>query len=717
MADQVPYIRATDAQENARRLLDWREVVAIVVERAWLGLAVAVLVVLAFWYSAYRQTPYYRSMAMVMVEVQVPAQALGFQDFGAPNLRSIEYFNTHLKALHSRQMMEAALTKSGLDRHPHFLATIQDDTARAEAALRLVTISPIERSRLIEISAIHSDPEIAATLANALARSYIQQDLDNRMNASMQAVDWLRARSDEYRVRLEEGLLALQQYREQTESVSLEEDQNIVIAQLKSLNASLSAVQTDRIAAETAWQSLQDQLEADIPLTEIPQILEHAAVQTAYQRWSDQEREMESLRQRYRPGHPDYQAGLEQLENAKIQLDQASRRARDAIRSRYLDLVRREQNVREALRAQEQAAFDLDRKLVRYNELRRNVDADREVYEAVLARMKEASLAGTIPSEFIRVVEEARPARAPFRPNPQRALVRGGSLGIVLGFMAIFIVYYADHRFKRTEEVERALGVPVLGTLPLIHEKEFEHRGLIAHFKDNGEVAESFRTLRASLVMKSQRRDMQCLMVTSTHSGEGKSLVATNLAISMAQDGRKTLLVGGDLRRPSLHKLFKPEVNKGLVPALEGRQTWQDSTFKSAVPNLSILAAGTIPSRPAELLGQGHLQALLDEARDAYDQIILDAPPILGISDGLILMPYCDAILFVVRYGVTHSVSARYAMQKIEASGTRCIGAVMNGVNLRSMANYYYYRRYGDYTYARAGENDVSTRVKESAIR
>ena len=698
--NKTPYI-AGDAGRPAGDLSkfpDWREGVAILMERAWLGGLIAVAVFLFFFFQARRQTPYYRSTATLLVEAQIP-KILNYQDILAYNTRNLEYFNTHINALHSRNMMAQALARSGLAENPGFLPGRTPDE-KIEAAQGFVTISAVEKSRMINVVVEHPDPQLAAALANAIAQSYIQQDLDNRMGVSMQAIDWLRERSEEYREKLEKGLLELQEYRERTGSVSLEEDQNIVIEKLKALNGALTAAQTERIQAETKWQSVQQQIRAGQTAAQIAALLGSADVQAARQRLRDQQRETAGLRQRYREQHPDLQQAVELELKLQKQFEQACDQALLALKNDYEVLVQRELNLQAALKEQEKAAFELDRKLVRYNELKRNIEADQQIHQAVIARMKEASITESLPTDVIRLAEEARPAKAPFRPRPGQAMARGLAFGLILGLGAIFLSYYADHRFRRNEEVERVLGLPVLATVPLVSEKSVRERGLVSHLKQSGEVAEAFRTLRASLLLKGDILQAPVLMVTSAGPGEGKSLVAANLAISLAQDGRRTLLVGADLRRPALSKIFElPGQTPGLAEALAGDVRWQEALSATGIPQLDLLPSGRVPDHPAELLGRRAFVDFLAEARGLYAHVVVDAPPVLGVSDALVLLPNVDGVLFVVRYGVTHSMGANHSILKLKDSGTPCIGAIMNGVNLNSVANYYYYRRYGGYAY------------------
>jgi len=223
---------------------------------------------------------------------------------------------------------------------------------------------------------------------------------------------------------------------------------------------------------------------------------------------------------------------------------------------------------------------------------------------------------------------------------------------------------------------------------------------MLAHVQPVGEVAEAFRTLRAIMEINPAVGHAKVLLVTSAHPAEGKSVVALNLALSYAQDNRRTLLIGADLRRPVLTKFFPCDArHQGLADVLAGIDDWKSLLLPTTISNLDVLSSGSKRDRPAELLGSRQFQDMLAEMRDVYDRIVIDAPPVLGISDTLVLLKQADGVLFVVRYGVTHSMGAAQAMKRVKASGTLCVGVVMNGVDLRSIANSYYYRQYGGYTY------------------
>jgi len=708
MNTKINYLAPSVSEEKASGFPNCRELVTIVIERFWFGLAAAVVVFLVIFLRLSQAVPHYRSTALLMIEPIQP-RLLNYQDVVVSNIRDIEYFNSIIKTLHSQQMMETVLSQSGLAERHDFFPGITGLSGKAAAALALLTINGIEKTRLVQVCFEHPDPQIASDLANAMARSYVQQELNSRMAASMLAVEWLRERSVEYRAKLEQGLLALQQYRENAQSVSLEDDQNIVITKLKSLNASLTSAQTDRIDAQSDWESIQSRVEtlvaSDAPadrekLQMLAPELDNPVLSETLFRLRAQQQRVVGLRERYKSAHPDLKDAQRQELQVLQEFNQVFDAAIYAIRNRYEKLLAREENLAKALKAQEQESFRLARQLVEYNDLKRNIDADREIYEAVMARMKEASLSGSLPSEVIRLAEEARPAGAPFRPNRSRVLLRGGMFAVASGFGVIFLLYSIDHRFRRNEEIERLLGMPLLTVLPMIRGRSIRDRGMLAHDEPAGEVAEAFRTLRAIMEINPSVENAKVVLVTSAHPAEGKSLVSLNLALSYAQDNRRSLLIGADLRRPAFSQFFTGTMGQqGVSDVLSGEVDWKAALQPASIPNLDVLSSGSSRDRSAELLGSRRFQDMLAEMRGEYDRIVIDAPPVLGISDTLVLLKQADGVLFVVRCGVTNSIGAVQAMKRIKASGTHCVGVVMNGVDMRSLANAYHYRQYGGYAY------------------
>jgi len=676
--------------------LNWRDYLAILIERGWIAVTAFAAVVILSVIHTQRQTPMYRSAARILVEADIP-KVLNIQDVFTINTRNLEYFNTHVKALHSRSMLEAAVKATGLDRNPGFVPGAGPGVDPAGAAMRYVRIIPVPKSRMIDVVVEHPDPKIAAILANAIAEQYIAQDLDRRMNASLEALEWLREHAEEYRGKLERGLLALQEYREQTKAVSLVERQDVVVARLKAINAALTGAETERLEAQTEWQEVKILLDAGKSPGESSVVSDDPLVLKVHSELQEKQTELALLRNRYKDKHP----AMERCRREAIELvskyARVCREAAERVESRYQMALAKERSLGDALREQEQQAFDLERTLVKYNELKRNTEADRQMYDAILARMKETSVAGDMNTSNIRRVDEAKPSARPYRPARRRNLLNSIMVGALLGITLSFVVHFADDRVRKTEEIEDILGIPILAVIPNIESDDPEFRARMAHEEPRSGPSEAFRTLRANLALNPEAGNAKRMMITSAGAAEGKSLTAANLAIVFAQDGQKTLLIDADMRRPSMHKIFNVRTGAGLSEVLGGGVKWQDAVCGTGMQNLDVMVVGKMPSNPAELLGSSSMRQVLDEAGRSYDQLVLDCPPVLGVSDPLVLLRLVEGVILVAHFNKTRRHAAARALQKLRESRTPILGAVMDNVNFKRPGAYYYYYRYGHY--------------------
>lgn len=692
--------------------LTWRDYLGILRDRAWIAVTVFLIVVAASQVHVRRQTPYYRSTARILVEEDVP-RVLNIENVISASARNLEQFNSHVMALHSRTMVQKAIEAGGLATNAAFTHGAAPGTDLAELALGHVAIEPVPRSRMIDIVVEHPDPQVAAILANGLAEQYVQQNLDRRIATSMEAFEWLRRQSEEYRQKVEAGRLALHEYRREAQEVSLEERQDIVIGRLKEISTDVTRAESERLRAETEWNTVQLAMTSGAPLTDLPMIANDAAVRQAQADIVSKQSEVATLRQRYLERHPELQRALAELKACEDIRDKVAREAARQVEAGYKLAIDKEKGLRKALEDQEQTAFELERKLVKYDELKRMVEADQHVYDSILARMQETKVTGNLQANNISLVESAKPAAAPCRPLKQKALVNSLVLGLVLGLGLSFVVHFADDRLRRPDEVEHRLGLPLLGVVTIIEGPQMTDRALVTVRSPMSPPSEEFRTIRAAIALKPEGEQMRRLMVTSTTAGEGKSLVASNLSIVLANDGKKTLLIDADLRRPTVHRTFGLKDRKGLAEVLAGGVKAADAVFATSVPNLFVMPCGHLPQNPSELLGSQAMRALFEQACGEFDRIVIDCPPVFGVSDPLALLPSVDGIVFVARFNSTGARAARHAINRLREGRRPLLGAILNDVNIRSSGSYYYYyRRYG---YGR--HRDQAPRGPDAAAR
>jgi succinoglycan biosynthesis transport protein ExoP len=531
-----------------------------------------------------------------------------------------------------------------------------------------------------------------------VAQAYSQRNLDSKMTASMDAVKWLRQEAEALKASLDESELALQDYKEKTLSTSVVDEQNVVMSKLQDLSHALTLAQTERLQVETEAIRIQALIASGGDLTQIDVITSDALVAGIQSDILDKQSEVEVLRMRYKEKHPSLQRPLQELDELKDKLHQACLRVASNVSAKLNMEKAKEESLRKALAAQQVETFELDRKLMQYNELQRNVQADRELYNSVLARMKSTSVSGKLEINNVRLIDEAMVPGAPFNINKMRSLIQAGVFGLVLGIGLALLLHFADDRVKRTEEIERNIGLPVLAVIPRIVRQRPSDRARVAELDRQSPSAEAFRTLRASLGLSPSAKKAQRIMVTSASPSAGKSLVSSNLATVFAHNGLKTLLIDSDLRRPSQHRAFELQRDEGLSHVLAGNISWKEAVIHTETENLDIVLVGTIPPNPAELLGSSEMTEFMDEASKKYDKIIVDAPPVFGLSDPLVLLQQVEGVVFVVHFNKSRRRNLTHAVQKLREGDTPLIGAVMNDVDLRRPSGYYYYyHQYGYY--------------------
>lgn len=679
----------------------WTDYAGILLDRFWIVVTILAVVVAIGAVRVRREVPMYRCSARILIEENM-TKVLSADDLFSAGSRNIETFNTHVLALSSRSMMAAALKQGGLGDNPRFVSQSLSEADKVSAALEWVQISPVPRSRLIDIIVEHSNPQLGADLANSLAQQYIAANLSLRMDASMETFGWMKRMADDYREKIDQGQVAIHEYRKNANSVSLEDNQNIVVGKLKSVSAELTTAESQRAAVEAEWNKVQAAVTAKQPLALLTSISDDPAVLATKTDLQRKQSEVAILRTRYQEQYP----GMIKARNEEQELvalyDKACLDAARRVESRYKLAVENVATLRQTLKQQEQEALELDRQLVKYNQLKHAVEADQQVYDVIVARMKETKMAGEIKASNIRLVDSAEPARTPFRPQWRRAMMASVMLGLALGVALCLASYFLDDRLRRMEDVESALDARVLTVVPPVDAIRLADRARIAERDPHIAASESFRSLRAGLVLHPDWPKFRRLLITSTTSGEGKSFVASNLAIILAQDGQRTVLIDGDMRRPTTHHMFENKATGGLAGLVGGDCKLEDAMYTTPVANLSVIGAGSMPENPSELLGSQEMRRLLETLGQRFDRIVIDCPPVFGVSDPISLLPAMDAVVFVVHYGKVGRRAAARAIGRIRESRVPILGVVFNKVALRLSSGYYYYYRYHGYEYAKA---------------
>lgn len=584
-----------------------------------------------------------------------------------------------------------------------------------------LSIEPVSRSRLVTVRFDSNNAELSAHIANALAEDYIDQSLEARWMATQKATDWLSQQLVGIKAKLEKSEEQLQDYARHNGLVFLETDkgasENVANERLQELQEELTKAQADRYEKESVYRLVQSG-----DYGSLPGVVENKLIQDLSERLAELKREMAQLSTKFNPEYPRVKEIQSQIDEIEATLKEERQRAADKITNEYLAAVRREALVKQALEDQQKQVDVIAEKAVQYNILKREVETNRQLYEGLLQRLKEAGVSASLKASNIRVVDSAEPPAKPAKPRIPLNLAVAALLGLGLGISTAFLQERLDDTLKGADDVERVFGLSALALIPSVRSLNGDRpsvRKLLdralpltsAHNGHNGtasnpaarwhridqvdrgekpqaSLVEAFRSLRASVLLSTADHPPGSLLITSTQPGEGKTTVATNLAISLSQLGQRVLLVDADLRFPSLQRLFCVRESLGLVSHLTGQQDWHAAVCPSGSLGLDLLLCGPVPPNPAELLSSKSMGAFINSAKSEYGFVILDSSPLLALADSRILSSLVDGVLLVVKSGATPREQVIQSQTSIRGAGANFIGVVLNSVTLHTNGYY-----------------------------
>jgi succinoglycan biosynthesis transport protein ExoP len=574
------------------------------------------------------------------------------------------------------------------------------EAALVDSFLGALTVVPVRNSRLVELRFTSSEPQLAADMANALAKTYIEQNLEFKFHSSKEATDWLSSQMGEQRKKVEESEAALQRYKEQHDAVAVEDRQNIVVQRLGEMNAAVTKAKTARIEKEALYNQLKA-MQTSGSIDSFPAVLANDYVQKIKSDLGDLQRQQAQLADKYGDRHPEMIKIRTAIQSTEAKLKNEIDKVVDSVRSEYESARSQEVSLAGALDSQKYEALSLNRKGIEYSVLQREAESNRQIYESLLQRTKETGISGEFKASTIRVVDAAEVPQSPFLPRRERDISLAGLTGLFLAVGLVFFFEYLDNRIKSPQELRATLNVAFLGMVPAVPD---QHQALITEGVP-ANFAESIRSIRTNVLFSSAEEGAHIIVVTSAGPGEGKSVVSSNLAVSLAQAGQRVLLIDADMRRPRVHEIFDLPQEPGLSNLLVGDCKPSEAVRKwKAVNGLCVLSAGMIPPNPAELLGSKRFEEYISTLGEHFDWVLVDSPPVLAVADAAVVANGASGVVFVVGADQTSRQAAREAIHQLQSAHARVIGAVLNRVDLERNPYYYahYYRKeYAKY-YAKA---------------
>jgi capsular exopolysaccharide synthesis family protein len=733
-----------------------------VIQKRYATVLVALLVVLMIGlFATFRGKPVYEARALIEIQKEnpdVPTLQELFQIEGV----SDAYIETQNRILKSENLARRVISQLGLGKLPEFMrrsgswqiarekpatepvraefgiSSAADKTVPEEVLKNFeerLTVEPVKRSRLIEVTFESNDPNIAAQVVNTLTSAYIDANLEARWQAAQKASDWLSQQLLGMKAKLEKSEDELQKYGRGNGLLFLETEkgtsENIVVQRLRELQQELTKAQADRYAKESLYRLLEERNYA-----ELPGVFDNKLIQDLTARLADLQREQSRLSANFNPSYPRVKELQSQIDESKAMLEAERARAAGGIANDYKAAVSHEEMLQNAFTEQERQANDIAGKSVQYNILKREADTNKQLYVGLLEKLKETGVSSSLKATNIRVVDPAYPPKKFARPRILLDLSITLIVGMCLGIAAAFLQEHLDNTLKSSEDIERFLQIPSLGAVPAMElsanprrlhgfqtnapmldaEKVNGTNGQNGRNGNNGSknatqlappwnrievqdgsghqhgaLAEAFHGLRTSVLLSTAKRPPATLLVTSAQQGEGKTTVAANLAASLAQLGDSVLLIDADLRRPSLQKFFQVSRSTGLVNYLTGDCDWRSLVWQAAPIGVSVLFCGPVPPNPADLLSSEYMRSLIREASKEYKFVVLDSPPLLNLSDSRILATLVDGVILVVGGGTTPRELVQRAYLSAVDAGSHVIGATINFADVR---NDYYYSGY-----------------------
>jgi len=565
-----------------------------------------------------------------------------------------------------------------------------------------VRVEPVRNSRLANVKYRSPDPVFAAQAANRLAEAYIQQGLRARSLASQDANQFLTEQLKEQKAKLDESERALQAYKERYGAIAITDPQNnIIVRKLADISAELTRARNERLEKEALLKTLNELAKDPAKLDTFPAIRADETIQRLRSEIAEaRNRDAQLVALGRGPMWVERREIAASLETKEAQLQSQVGKVVESVRNEFTMAQSREAALQGQLDAQKRESLSQDSVAIEYTALERDMIGNRQLYENLLQRAKETGVTGEYKGTSVQIVDAAEVPRVPVLPNYRRDLLFALMAGLVLSVGLAFGLEYLDSRIKTPDDIKAHLAIPFLGLVPTISAK---HHDGVAPLLDKGvppAFAEAMRAIRTSVIFSSAADSARSVMVTSTAPSEGKTLVSSNLADALAQAEQRTLLVDSDMRRPRIHEVFGFDQEPGLSNVLVGTVQLHSAIRKTNNPYLSVLPAGHLPPNPAELLGSPRCRRLLDQLGQEFDWIIMDAPPVMAVTDAAVIAHDVSGVVFVVGAEMTPRRNAQTALEQLTAARAKVIGAVLNRVNVERHSYYYapYHRK--DYTRA-----------------
>ena len=702
--------------------LELKTYVRILIRQKWLVSLFFLAVVGSVALYTMRQAKVYTAAVSLIIDVAAPRFLdRDVQDVNSDSYSNYwankEYYETQHRVITSRAVAQRVVDKLGLDADPSFLGLekITDVKLRAQrmqdsdAAAILqgkVKVVALKESRVTMINIEDSDPKRAALLANEIAEAFVQENLALKLRVTENASQWLDERREGLEQSSKASELAVYNFKKQQDmlTTSLEDRQSMVSQRLVATNAALTDIRlkiTGLRARVTAIRSVQSNSKAGDSLwaDALPAASEKPIINDLKTKLMANRNDCAELKTRYLDGFPKLTSCVERANQMEKDLVRELNNLVVAAEAELKEATEKEKLLNSLFEQTKSDAFEVNKKQIDFERLKREADQNQRLYDLVFKRIKDIELSGMLRTSNVRVLDPARPVMSPIKPNVFNNMLLAIALGLILGIAGAIFFESLNSTVADRADIEERLGLAFLGIVPSIPaDVAVGGKDLFIHHKPKSMVAEFTRAIRTNLLFMSPDKPFRTMVVTSSGPQEGKSTTVINLGIAMAQSGSRVLLLDTDMRRPRLHRAFGVAAEFGVSSLVVGECTDEQAIKTTEVPNLFVLPCGPVPPNPAELLHTQTFRDLLARLSQKFDRIILDSPPIGAVADAVVLATQVDGVLLVVRAGKTQREVARGTVRALRDVNARIFGAVFDDID-PEQSKYGSYYGYGYYAY------------------
>jgi succinoglycan biosynthesis transport protein ExoP len=722
----VPSSSRTPAIELSPREPHLYDYLLILRKHQWLIVSFLLAVVTIVSIATFRMKPVYTANAKIEIDREntniLPFQGADSYDY----MIDLEnYIETQSRILTSETLALQTIRNMSLAANAEFsgggdseaIATgsLKNQKLPSEigAFLGSLSVKRIPNTRLMEVTFESTNPQLAARVLNAHLENYIEQNYRSRYEATTDASKWLQSELDELSVKVRRSEDARIAYERTNQIWTLDDKNNVTTQRLGDLNKQLTDAQSDSLKKQALYEFAKSG-----DLDAVPQLRDNLVLQDMQKRRGELSSQYTDAVNQYGPNFPKVQRLQAQMKELDEQMIRERKGITAQLESDYREAKQHEELLSRALDDQKAEVNVMSGKMIEYNVLKREAEANKTLYDSLQTKLKEAQISSGLKSSNIRVVDPAMIPSTPSRPAKTRNIALAFLVGLVGGIGLALLREYLDNTVKTPDDVETLARLPSLAVVPTFgdsatslkrpglfktaspngHEKRIE---LVAQHLPKSQMSEAFRALRTALLLSQPDHPPQVILVTSALPREGKTTAAANLAVTLAQLGDKTVLVDADLRKPGVGRLLNLGTGKyaGLSSYLAGVSTLELVTVPHpAIPNLAAIPTGPLPPNPADLLSSHKLAEAISELRKKYKFVVIDSPPIMAATDAVILSVQADGVLLVVRSGETPKEAFTRTRDLLISVKAHLLGVVLNAVD-SSAPDYYYSYRYYPYSY------------------